>query len=263
MTITETDVVQACRTLFGKEVNVSRDFLYYVQPSGVKSAYRRKAKEHHPDLFASHAPHVQQQQTALFREILDAYDTLNLFFKQREEVARSASLRSGANQAGRREKPAQPRPAQAASQPRDNTYFRGTVPSRSLQIGQYLYYRGKISFNALINALVWQRKQRPTLGDIALQWGWLDAAGLERIYKACNRPKKFGEKAVELGILTVFQVNTILMYQRSQQTRLGNFFVDNNILASDELEALVDDLKRHNAAVIAGMNHANRPHMHA
>jgi curved DNA-binding protein CbpA len=83
--ITETDVVQACQTLFGKELNVSKDFLSYMQPSGVKSAYRKKAKEHHPDFFAADPLHIQQKQTVLFREILRAYDVLNLFFKQREK----------------------------------------------------------------------------------------------------------------------------------------------------------------------------------
>src|SRR5512135_479763 len=84
--VTETEVVQACRKLFGEDVDISRNFLYYsIQPSGVKSAYRKKAKESHPDLFAADPAHIQQKQTALFREIIQAYDTLTLFFKQREQ----------------------------------------------------------------------------------------------------------------------------------------------------------------------------------
>src|SRR5512147_533243 len=85
--ITESDVVQACRTLFGKDVDISREFLCYVQPSGVKAAYRQKAKENHPDLFAADPLPIQQTKTALFREILRAYDILNLFFEQREKGA--------------------------------------------------------------------------------------------------------------------------------------------------------------------------------
>src|SRR5512146_2156418 len=87
MMISETEVVRACQTLFGEHVDISREFLYYVQPSGVKSAYRKKAKETHPDLFAGDPVHIQQKQTEMFRQILHAYDVLNVFFKQRADGA--------------------------------------------------------------------------------------------------------------------------------------------------------------------------------
>jgi hypothetical protein len=261
ITITETEVVQACRTLFGEDVNISRDFLSYVQPSGVKSAYRRKAMENHPDFFAAHALTVQQKQTALFRDILRAYDILNLFFKQREEGTPSPAAAARPATGRKREQEQKgPPPKPAPARKGDGTYYHGNVPIRTLQIGQYLYYRGKISFGELINALVWQRKQRPSIGDIALRWGMLDAGGVDRIFKACDRPRLFGEKAVELGLLSVFQVNTILLYQRSRQDRLGNFFCQNNILSREELERLAVELKEHNAAVLAASINAGRTH---
>jgi hypothetical protein len=246
--ITEIDVVHACQTLFGKEINVSRDFLHYIQPSGVKSAYRRKAKEHHPDFFATDPLHIQRKQTMLFREILRAYDVLGLFFKQREE--RAWNFSKGPVRAKTRpaeEKKTEPAPARN----NEGTYFSGRVPFRTLQIGQYLYYRGTISFHALIKALVWQRKQRPSFGEIALRWGWLDSTGHEQIFMLRDRPRRVGEKAVKLGLLSVFQVNVILLYQRSQQDRLGGYFVQNGSLSQHELERLLRDLKQHNAAVLA------------
>lgn len=251
--ISETEVVKACKTLFGSDVDISRHFLYYsVQPSGVKSAYRKKAKENHPDFFARDPLPVQQQQTVLFREILQAYDTLNLFFKQREQgLWRWAG--KGADKPSRKKKETGPAPSAAASSPKtkSDVYYKGDVPNRRLQFGQYLYYRGKIPFEALIKALVWQRKQRPTIGDIALQWGMLDREGVDKIFSQCGKARLFGEKAVELGLLTVFQVNTILLYQRSQQGRLGNYFVQNNTLSREELERLAADLKEHNARVLS------------
>lgn len=252
-TITEADVVQACQTLFGKEINISRDFLFYVQPSGVKSAYRKKAKENHPDLFAADPLHVQRKQTDLFREILSAYDVLNLFFKQREEGAWSAvSARTAAPEKPRPERRNSARPEPAARRTGDDTYYHGSVPFRRLQIGQYLYYRGKISFGILISALVWQRRQRPSIGDIAIRWGWLDAERIKRLFATAGElPRRFGEKAVEMGLLTVFQVNTILMFQRMQQLRLGHYFVQNTILTEEQLDSLVHELNAHNAAVLA------------
>ena len=52
----EIALLNACRTLFGKEVNLSHEFLYYLQPSGAKTAFRNQAKAHHPDAHASSSP---------------------------------------------------------------------------------------------------------------------------------------------------------------------------------------------------------------
>lgn len=258
--IKETEVVRACKTLFGDHVDISRDFLFYIQPSGVKSAYRKMAKEHHPDLFAADPLPVQQKQTARLREIIEAYDLLNMFFKQREQGAWKPGLKPVHD----RRAAEQPQSA-AASAPRkgDNVYYSGAVPHRILQTGQYLYYRGKITFGALISALVWQRKQRPTIGDIAIQWGLLDRDGVNRIFGLCGKPRLFGEKAVELGLLSVFQVNTILLYQRSQQDRLGKYFIANQILTSRELDELVRELKEHNAGILASSASRRRYHQRA
>lgn len=265
-TITETDVVEACRTIFGKHINICRDFLFYLQPSGVKSAYRRRAKENHPDLFTNDPVHVQQKQTALFRDILRAYDTLNLFFKQRDRVPWRWNAPGGSASSRRADEQASTARRASPSARNGDAFYSGMIPNRTLQIGQYLYYRGKISFGAMINALVWQRSQRPSIGDIARQWGWLDAEGLTKIMRVCERPRLFGEKAVELGLLTVFQVNTILLYQRSQQTRLGDYFVQQKIIASDTIERLARDLMEHNAAVLASRTRTrteNKQHAHA
>jgi hypothetical protein len=257
--ITESDVVQACQTLFGKDVDITRDFLSYVQPSGVKSAYRKKAKETHPDLFAADSPSLQQMKTILFREILRAYDVLTLFFKQREEGSWNPAPRIPRPHRRAREDRQTAPPSGTTGARQDGTsYFRGSVPLRTLQIGQYLYYRGKISFEALINALIWQRKQRPSLGEIALRWGLIDPGGIKQISGSCERPRRFGEKAVEMGLLTLFQVNTILHYQRSQQDRLGKYFILNQTMSPEELERLALELREHNARVLANSMHAGR-----
>jgi hypothetical protein len=259
--VTETEVIQACQTLFGDDVNISLDFLYYsIQPSGVKSAYRKKAKEIHPDLFAADPVHVQQKQNTLLREIIQAYDVLNLFFKQREGGAWRPGKAPGASTGVRRARQRRPEPPSASSSPRhkgDDIYYRGEVPLRRLQIGQYLFYRGKITFGSLIQALVWQRKQRPTIGNIALQWGLLDREAVDSIFGLCGRPRPFGEKAVELGLLSAFQVNTLLLYQRSLQDPLGRYFTGKNLLSLSDVERLAADLKKHNARIVAASCRGN------
>jgi len=255
--ITDTEVVRACEVLFGNTININKDFIHAMQPGGVKSAYRRQAKENHPDLFAANPVHIQQKQTDRFREIIRAYDTLNLYFKQLGDHPKQANTATSHAARPDKQKNTASRPSASADK---DAHYRGNIPLQTLQIGQYLYYRGKITFDALIQSLIWQRKQRPSMGDIALQWGWIDSEGLERINKACDRQRRFGEKAVEMGLLTVFQVNAILLNQSSQQDRLGIYFVQNNMLTEDELDLLVRDLKEHNACVLASTKPAPQKH---
>jgi hypothetical protein len=250
--LSEAVVLQACRTLFGTEINVCRGFLSYLQPDGARSAFRKIAKETHPDFFARDTLYVQKYQTELFQKILSAYEILNAFFKQRDEG--SWGLRSGTFDTGIYRRRTYWRHAEKTGGRRQEkngsgTFSGGPLPFRCLELGHYLYYQGMISYEALISALVWQRRQRPVVGDIALRWGWLNAPAIDRILGAMNLRGRFGDRAVALGLLSIFQVNTLLYYQRSQQERLGQYFVKNRILSPEKLERVVRELHEHNAAV--------------
>lgn len=253
--ITESQVLLACQTLFGSEIPASRAFLQYLQPSGVKSAYRRKAKETHPDIIAGTDPGLQKQQSLLFVEILKAYDVLNAFFKQRE---RGLWRLPAATPPRTR---ARPRPHAGTTQrPDGNADLKRPrpIPKRPLEFGRYLYYRGCISYKTLIEAVTWQRIQRPAIGDIALQWGWLNSIGIQQVLNARHVFGRFGEKAVGLGLLSSFQVKTLLYFQRSQQERLGRYFVLNGFLSQHELDRLVADLDDHNARILSDMLRTSR-----
>jgi len=259
--LTETQVAEACKTLFGSDIIVRRSFLLYIQPSGAKSAYRRKAKETHPDLFSGADPLQQKKQAMLFIEILKAYDVLNAFFKQRDEglwkeVKKAAAPRPQRTTARRAEAAHKPPPRPSE---KDTQFWGGGVPFRPLEIGRYLYYSKRISYQALIDALVWQRSQRPIIGDIALRWGWLTAGGIDQITQSSGLSGRFGEKAMGLGLLSPFQVKTLLFFQRSQQERLGQYFVVHQLLSKDNLERFVADLQEHNARVVARFMRTGEP----
>jgi curved DNA-binding protein CbpA len=261
--LTETQVAEACKTLFGSDIIVRRSFLLYIQPSGAKSAYRRKAKETHPDLFAGADPLQQKKQAMLFIEILKAYDVLNAFFEQRDkglwkEVKKAAAPRP-------RERRATPRQPKAAHKdppkPSERTaqFWEGGIPFRPLEIGRYLYYSKRISYQALIDALVWQRSQRPIIGDLALRWGWLTAGAIDRIIQSTGLHGRFGEKAMGLGLLTSFQIKTLLFFQRSQQERLGEYFIVHKLLAREDLDRFVAEMLEHNASVVARFMKTGEP----
>lgn len=257
--LTESQVIFACRTLFGNQADISRPFLFYVQPDGARSAYRRKAKETHPDLFNTADTGIQQRQTVLFVEMLEAYEIVNRFFKERDDglwvdsVQSTPRWRWQANAYN-----AQSSKFHSSSKASQKAFYQGPIPLRVLEIGRYLYYAGLISYGDLIEALCWQRKQRPIIGSVARRWGWLHETSVDRITKACHIPGRFGERAVRLGLLSDFQVNTLLYYQRTQQERLGKYFVLRGLLTAAELELQARKVGEHNAAILAAQHRAWR-----
>jgi len=256
--VTESEVLLACQILFGSDVNVCRDLLLDLRPEKARSAYRKKAKEVHPDFYALASPNVQKRQSLLFQAVLRAYEIVDLFIKTRENRSWNPSSHDQTPNARdqhhcQNEKAYKPCDESSAS----GDFCRRPLPGRVLELGRYLYYSGRISYKALIDALVWQRKQRPLIGHIAMRWGWLNAAAIDQITRLTKHPGRFGERAVQAGLLTSFQVNTLVYFQRTQQERLGRYFVQKNILDCMELERLVQELHKHNAAVRSDIVHTN------
>jgi hypothetical protein len=244
--LTEAEVLRACQILFGTEIHISRGFLFYLQPQGLKAAYRKKVKETHPDFFACESPNVQKKQASLFRDVVDAYDVVSRYFKQWETGLHASSSPHVSYGPGEWKKQGMYSDNRGYRKESAAAFARKPLPLRPLQIGQYLYSRGFITYRALIDAIVWQRQQRPVIGTIARRWHWLDTAAVERIVQARDLRGRFGEKALDLDLLTSFQVKVLLYYQLSRQERLGTYFVRHGIMTSEMLERLVRQLNEHN-----------------
>lgn len=238
----ESNLLSACRTLFGHDVNLSHDFLLYLQPSGAKSAFRSQAKAHHPDGFAGSSAQVRLQQTERFREIRQAYDLIINFLENRHKCRQGSLFNQASPPTSHwRRSAARPRPSQKPHT-RSNV-----VPAIPLEFGMFSYYQGKVTYQQLIEALVWQRRQRPTLGAIALKWGWLTEAKVAQILGHRGRAVRFGKKAIELGYLRVHQVDALLKYQRSLQQRIGQYFIEKGLLTEAEADQISRNLALHNS----------------
>jgi len=233
----ETEVYRACRTLFGPELQVNRSFLSYLQPSGVRSAYRRQAKEIHPDRFPVAAADIRKKHHNLFQDLNQAHQTIQHFLKLRQ----NNKLLWPATPA------AQQRPtATRARQHSSGNHSPAALPPYPLQFGLFLYYLGIVPFKDLISAITRQRRQRPQMGDIAKRWGWLSDHHIRQIVAYRGKPLRFGEKAEQLGLLTPQQVRTLLYYQRTRQQQLGEYFVEQGLLDKDTLQDLLGQLAEHN-----------------
>ena len=99
----------------------------------------------------------------------------------------------------------------------------------------------------IVQALVWQRSQRPRLGEIGRRLGMLNEEDIQQILKIRTVFQPFGESAVKLGLLTDMQLRTLISYQQRLQKKIGQYFVEKNIVQPAEFNELLKKFRRHNA----------------
>lgn len=245
-TIPVIEIVAACQTLFGPQVDISLNFLYYLQPSGAKAAFRKRALETHPDLLRSNKQELKQSSADQFRSAVESYELIRRFLEQREaglwqpheNSCKTSCLRTTRGDNGCYH----PLPDEI------HLYHTGELPQRRLALGRYLYYRGEIPYHALLDSLRWQRAQRPSIGKLAKSCGWLNDSAVQAILRTTKVKGLFGEKAIMLGMLTSYQVKVLLFRQRSQQTRLGQYFARNGFITLQTLAIMLQDQRAHNAS---------------
>ncbi|MCP3670088.1 MAG: hypothetical protein GY814_06570 [Gammaproteobacteria bacterium] len=109
--------------------------------------------------------------------------------------------------------------------------------------GQYLFEKGLINREQLLEALDEQRKSSPLLGDIAVEKGWIDAKQSKKINMEQRRQdKRFGEIAIELSLLDESEINKLLDEQKSRRKYFGEILVELGHLSALTLE---EQLKTH------------------
>jgi curved DNA-binding protein CbpA len=238
----EKRLYEACQLLFGHKVDVSRDFLSYIQPSGIKSAYRKMALQTHPDRFTSEGEDAPDND--MFIETNQAYELLTDFVNARDRGEVRMETVPTARQP--REPKTSRRRRRKTRKPKKETFYTGNIPNRGLLFGQYLFYSGKVSWESLIRAIVWQRSQRPRIGEIAIGWKLLSDWQFRLILVKRQPGELMGEAAIRICLLKQAQVNALLYHQRRLQKPFGQYFLINNILSRSELQAILTEFIRHN-----------------
>ncbi len=237
--VCEAELLSACRMLFGPDVQVNQDFLGYLQAEGAKVAYRKRARESHPDAHPRASQELRRQLHDSFTRLSHAYQTLQVYLTARN-MGRTvrASSKPGVS------KPHPPR------QQADELYYQGPVPWIELKLGRYLYFRGLVSYQEILRALRWQWEQRPCIGVLARQRGWLDDRTVHGILQDGQIRGRFGERALQLGLLTGGQVQELLAIQQRQQKRLGRYFIEQGLFQETDVSSLDSERMAHNRAVI-------------
>lgn len=267
--VSAAELFSACRVIFGPQVNISLEFLRYLQPIGVKSAFKKRALETHPDR-AKQIGSAHRNLNDEFRTVKQAYELLLSYVENKtsrivgEPVFTARRSRpqyqhvryrrqTNAGQSQYRAQPNRPR------RPFVDHFYRGPVPRRNLMLGQFLYYAGVISWRTLIDAISWQRSLRPCIGQVAMQSGMLTQRDVVRILTERKLDERFGECAVRIGYITPVEQITLVSRQTRQQHRIGEYFVQQGLLSEHDLALHVSRQRLHNNGSRQEAGRAQRP----
>ncbi len=125
-------------------------------------------------------------------------------------------------------------------------FFAGRVPTTELRFAQFLYYHRVIDWKTMIDAVTWQYRVRPKVGEIGRSYRFLDFMSVNSVLKSSPRGELFGATALKLGVLDPRQLRVMLGKQHQLNYPIGRFFTDHEILSKDEVERLLLLNKRHN-----------------
>jgi hypothetical protein len=270
---TSSEIFEACETIFGPDVNVSIEFLEYLQPIGIKTAYRKRALETHPDRAKALGSFDRDLNTE-FIDVQQAYEKLLLFvetnngtavnaasfngfetrqepsYQSSEKSSYASSYQNSRQHKGRQKRsPHDPKYAGKKHKSHPDHFYTGSFPEGSLMIGQFLYYSGLISWRTLIEAICWQRRQRPQIGRIATAWGLISSQDVMRILTIRNLNEKFGECALRNGYISNFELLALVGKQRRLQRPLGEYFITSGILSATDLIKMANKQQLHNLTV--------------
>jgi hypothetical protein len=254
--LTESEVFSAMRLLFASDGRIDPALLQSIEQSQVKTAYRKKALETHPDRFPQCGGRHHAHCSKRFIEVTRAYETLNSYLDQRSrgfefprpEVKTRPNFRSSHQPHRRPARPSGPtrsRTSERSERSSSRPSWTG-LPQRPLRIGEFLYHAGVISWRSLISALVWQRKQRPRLGEIAQKWQWLTEAQIIILLENRHLGERLGELMVRHKFINPFQLDVLIYHQRKLQQPIGHFFATQGLVTEAEIRRYLMRLRDHN-----------------
>lgn len=122
------------------------------------------------------------------------------------------------------------------------TSIQPTVDKRFM-LGRYLLRRGHITLRQLVDAVLWQRAQRPRVGELAIEWGIMTKAEVYFVLREKTVDEMFCDVAVRLGFLTPFQRLAILARQRRMQMPIGQYFIDRGILQTEQVDKAANEAR--------------------
>jgi len=273
--VEEQQLFRSCEILFGSHLKISWEFLEYLQVSGLKGAYRKRAMETHPDALIRSNLQSATGSNDTFHKVQKAYEQLSCYLKIKENRPLQTRFHQPTNEApsppssarqkngtewspgksfhqnpssqptaGPRTFPHRTRWAPEYS-PTENLYC-GPLPNRRLLFGHFLYYSGLANWRTITRILTWQRTERPRLGELGCRLGMLHQAEVSSILQRKVPFQPFGQTAKNFGILNDYQIKVLLFHQQRLQKKFGTILLEKNLVSQKELQELLYEFEQHN-----------------
>ena len=99
----------------------------------------------------------------------------------------------------------------------------------------------------MIDAITWQHRVRPKVGEIGRSYRFLDFDAVSRILRVSPRGELFGSTAMKLGVLDRRQLSVMLGKQYQLNYPIGRYFLEKDILSRPEIDHLLVQHRRHNS----------------
>ncbi|MGA2642236.1 MAG: hypothetical protein ABSG21_15185 [Spirochaetia bacterium] len=246
-------LLDACALLLGSSTRrLNAAVLLQLDAATVRRAWRVLAVSSHPDAARRGVARSGTYDGRRFIEASRAYELLMGYLLSRPAPlspgARPSRPRAGhAASYGTAEKRAAGERWSATEKRGGALYYRGPVPRRRLRLAEFLYYSGRVSWQSLISAVVWQRNAQPRFGELARELRSISSQDLAQILASRQRHEQTGETAQRLRLLTGAQVDRILRMQRARRRLIGRYFMEKESMTSAMLVSILHELYRHNA----------------
>jgi hypothetical protein len=251
-TITPKLAFTALRIVFGEAVpgSAGASALASLSQSDLAACFRRRALELHPDRAGTLGIPPERLERA-FKQLHGAYRLLSRLADDEalrrdvlSQAQRETTVRSQGGIWTPRSEATVRRPEPDRRTPR---YHRGRVPDSELRFAQFLYYNRVIDWKTMIDALTWQHRVRPKVGEIGRSYQFLDFDAVTKVLRVSPRGELFGSTALKLGLLDRRQLYVMLGKQHQLNYPIGRYFLENEVLSRPEIDHLLLQHRRHNA----------------
>ncbi len=215
-------VLEALNMLYQRSDWGETSLLQALSPKQLKQIWHQRAQESHPDratLLGQDPKFLERR----FKLMTEAYQLL-------------------LSQSGR---------VRARSERSSEGRYEGVIPKRHLRFAEFLYYTGRISWQSLVQALHWQRSGRPLIGQVAVDWGYLNPTEVDKLLNlrrglgAWREP--FAAFAEHQGYISNYQRRALLGYQKRFKRPIGRFFMERGLFKEEEIRLFLRHLRRYNS----------------
>jgi hypothetical protein len=108
-----------------------------------------------------------------------------------------------------------------------------------MHFSTYLLDSEFVTAEELENALREQQTLRSTIGQLAMERGWVSRKDIFKILKSQKQTsqniKRFGEVAVDLDLLTILQVDDLVLSQNHPSNFIGEILLSQGVLSVSSL----------------------------